>query len=175
MLSLTQTTSYAIRALGCLDGAKDQFLQAGRIAICTGIPSPYLSKILSELTRAGFVEGKRGYRGGFRLTRAAGSIQLAEIASRFEGDAWLGSCLLGLGACAPHDPCPAHECGESVRALLREEFQRLSVADMAGYERRASLGRIGCCANEVPAVGPPAELALDSKPKSTPSTCPTCA
>lgn len=174
MFSLTQTTGYAIRALGCLDDGKDQYLQAGQIATCTGIPLPYLSKILSELTRAGFVEGKRGYRGGFRLTRPAGAIPLAEVAASLEGDAWLGNCLLGLEACTPQDPCPAHACGESLRAALLEEFRRLSVADMARYEQRASSGRIGCCCPDQKSADAPEVLSGDSKPTATRSICPTC-
>lgn len=174
MFSLTQTTGYAIRALGCLDDGKDQYLQAGQIAICTGIPLPYLSKILSELTRAGFVEGKRGYRGGFRLTRPAAAIPLAEVAARLEGDAWLGRCLLGLEACTPQDPCPAHARGESLRALLLEEFQRLSVADMARYEQRAGSGRIGCCCPDHGKAEVPGPPAVDSQAPPGPPTCSTC-
>lgn len=145
MFSLVQTTGYAIRALGCLGDASGRFIQAGQIATCTRIPLPYLSKILSELTRAGFVEGRRGHRGGFRLTRPADTIALAQVAAHFEAPAWLGRCVLGLDACTPEEPCPAHRGGAPLRTLLHEQLQALSVADMARYEQQASIGRMGCC------------------------------
>ena len=37
------------------------------IAECSGVPLPYLSKILNGLSGTGLILGKRGYRGGFRL------------------------------------------------------------------------------------------------------------
>lgn len=145
MFSLAQTTGYAIRALGCLGDASERFIQAGQIATCTRIPLPYLSKILSELTRAGFVEGRRGHRGGFRLSRPAASIPLAQVAQHFEAPGWLERCVLGLDACTPEEPCPAHRDGAPLRGLLQEQLQALSVADMARYEQQAAIGRMGCC------------------------------
>src|SRR5690606_1034496 len=39
----------------------------------------YLEEIIGELRKAGFVVGKRGPRGGYRLARPANEIAVAEV------------------------------------------------------------------------------------------------
>ncbi len=63
MLSLSQTTGYAILALGCLERSGTQWILARDIASRAGIPLPYLSKILHALVRPGLIHAKRGHRG----------------------------------------------------------------------------------------------------------------
>ncbi len=44
-----------------------------------GIPRRYLEQVLQELVRNGILSGQRGPRGGYRLARPAGEINLGEI------------------------------------------------------------------------------------------------
>ena len=145
MLSLSQTTGYAVRALGCLSDLKEGHLMARQIAECTGVPLPYLSKILNALVHAGLVHAKRGYQGGFSLAEPAGSLNLRQIADAVEGPGWDSSCLLGLDDCAEGDPCPAHPFWSRIRVLIKAELERLTVADMAAWERRPHKGKPTCC------------------------------
>ncbi|MBK7702550.1 MAG: Rrf2 family transcriptional regulator [bacterium] len=46
---------------------------ARRVAAATGIPVNYLSKILNQLRKAGLVESRKGWGGGFQLRRMPGS------------------------------------------------------------------------------------------------------
>src|SRR5512139_10989 len=108
MLSLPQTTGYAMLALSCLGQPGQPRLLARAIARATQIPLPYLSKILHALSGAGLIEGKRGYRGGFVLTRPPRAISLYDVAAAVEGPDPLGPCLVGLRACARRRPCPTH-------------------------------------------------------------------
>ena len=85
MFSLSQTTGYAILALGFLHECGDRLVLAKDITNCTRIPLPYLSKILNALTRTGLIVGKRGYQGGFALSRSADKISLCDVAEAVEG------------------------------------------------------------------------------------------
>jgi Mrp family chromosome partitioning ATPase len=60
MFSLSQTTGYAILALGLLHKSGDRLVLAKDITQRTQIPLPYLSKILNALTRTGLIVGKSG-------------------------------------------------------------------------------------------------------------------
>ena len=101
MLSLSQTSGYGILALGCLDSSAGGYLQAKDIAACTGVPLPYLSKLLHILATYGLVASKRGYQGGFHLVRPAEQISLLDIAEAVEGKNWCPKCLLGLEVWRP--------------------------------------------------------------------------
>jgi len=91
------------------------------IAAGTGLPAPYLAKIMRHLIRAGLVRAFRGPGGGVELGRAPETITLSALVRAVEGDDHVESCVMGLGACSETSPCPLH----SQWAPLRAEFQRL--------------------------------------------------
>ncbi len=167
MLSLTQTTGYAVRALGCLADGGTEFLMARQVSDCTGIPLPYLSKVLNTLAREGMIEAKRGYQGGFRLSRPASAISLLEVADAVEGPEWRSACLLGLDGCHAEDPCPAHPFWERHRAEIEGELGRLTVASMAEYERRPTVAKLKHCTTPGSCGNSPVEGVSDKgKPAS---------
>jgi Rrf2 family protein len=146
MLSLSQTTGYAILALACLEDCDGRLVQAKDIAGCTGIPLPYLSKILYALGKVGLVVTKRGYRGGFALARSARQINLLEVAEAVEGGTWLPKCLLGFEGCADDRACPTHRFWKTQREKIQTELRRVTIHDVAQFEHAAGRGlRAGCC------------------------------
>ncbi len=146
MLSLSQTTGYAILALSCLDGCHDQWVLARTIAKCTGVPLPYLSKLLHALAGSGLIHAKRGYRGGFQLARAADQISLLQIAEAVEGQSWLPRCLLGLEECSDQRACPTHAFWKKERARIEAELAGMTLNDVARFEKQRGtrLSECGC-------------------------------
>lgn len=68
-------------------------LNAGQLAIETGVPLPTAQKLVSRLAAAGLVESARGTGGGFRLARPAAAISLADIVEAVEGPIALTTCV----------------------------------------------------------------------------------
>lgn len=146
MLSLSQTTGYAILALSCLEvGDGENWILARDIAACTGIPKPYLSKILHSLLGSGLIRTKRGYRGGFSLARPSSGISLLEIAEAVEGAGVLDGCLLGLAECSEEVACPAHEFWSRERERIRRRLGGTTLKDVARFERARGGLRLGSC------------------------------
>jgi len=148
MLSLSQTTGYAVLALACL--CQGGMVLAKDIAACTGIPLPYLLKLLNLLGRSGLIVAKRGYRGGFALARPPSKINLLQIAEAVEGRPWLPRCLLGLEECSDLRRCPTHDFWSIARRRIERELRRTNLQAVADFERRHSASRLGTCG---PAVG----------------------
>ena len=154
MLSLSQTTGYAILALSCLEeGDGENWILARDIAECTGIPKPYLSKILHSLQGSGLIRAKRGYRGGFSLARPSGGINLMEIAEAVEGPSCLQGCLLGLSACTKENSCPTHAFWAEERERIRGALTSTTLRDVAGFERLRGGEGVGSCAGRATAPG----------------------
>ncbi|MHB1308738.1 MAG: RrF2 family transcriptional regulator [Limisphaerales bacterium] len=130
MLALSATTEYAIRALKCLARGDCQTKHVSDIARCTGVPRPYLAKVLSTLSRASLVQTKRGYLGGISLARGAEDISLLQIVEAIEGETWLADCLLGRDDCGVHADCPVHEFWARIRVEITEQFQNSSLASL---------------------------------------------
>ena len=78
-MQLTTKARYGLRALCHV--AHRGYASAQVIAEKQAIPSRYLEEIIGELRKAGFVIGKRGPRGGYKLARPANEIVLADILS----------------------------------------------------------------------------------------------
>jgi Rrf2 family protein len=76
-MRLSTKVRYGLRALCHV--AYRGYASAQTIADQQAIPSRYLEEIIAELRKAGFVVGKRGPRGGYRLAKPASQITLAEV------------------------------------------------------------------------------------------------
>lgn len=133
MLSFSQTTGYGVLACSCLDRCSDGWLLAKDIARCSGVPLPYLSKVLSGLSSCGIVRAKRGYRGGYRLARPGDEITLLEVVEAVAGQTWGSDCLLGLGACSDECPCPMHDFWSRRRSELERELRAKTVRDVGKF------------------------------------------
>ncbi|NVB41866.1 Rrf2 family transcriptional regulator [Pseudenhygromyxa sp. WMMC2535] len=76
-MRLSTKVRYGLRALCHV--AYRGYASAHVIAEQQAIPSRYLEEIIGELRKAGFVVGKRGPRGGYRLAKPAEEIAIADV------------------------------------------------------------------------------------------------
>ncbi len=130
MMCLSRTTGYAIQALGCMNDRFRSAHQIAAIAKCTGMPKPYLAKIIGALSHKGLVLTKRGFHGGIALARPASAISLLEIVEAVEGEHWLGNCLLGFEVCAKHFYCPTQGFWLRIRREIIAELGKTSLAQV---------------------------------------------
>lgn len=78
---------YALRALLELskrDGSGPTRVQ--EIATSQNVPARFLEAVLADLRRAGFVESKRGVKGGYWLAMRPEAITVADVVRLVDGD-----------------------------------------------------------------------------------------
>ena len=131
MLRLSKRTDYGLIALKHLAEHGDQgSLSAKEIAEYYQIPLPLLSKILQQLTRAGFLKSEHGTRGGYRLARDPQKISALEVIRSIDGPVMLTSCHTGHGGCSQAASCtvkgPLRRLHEGMLSLLAN----ISITDM---------------------------------------------
>jgi Rrf2 family protein len=134
---LSQTAEYALRATTYLaQQPPDQAIDVGALATALAVPRNYLSKVLSQLCRAGILLSARGKGGGFSLARDPGAIALAELVAPFEPIDAEPRCLLGQASCSERHPCAVHRKWRLVNDLVRRFLRRTTLADLArGHTR----------------------------------------
>jgi len=76
-MRLSTKVRYGLRALTHV--AHRGYASAHVIAEKQAIPSRYLEEIIGELRKAGFVVGKRGPRGGYRLAKPPAEIVVSDV------------------------------------------------------------------------------------------------
>jgi len=126
---LSQTTEYALRAFLYVAREAPQSIRLMEIAAAVDAPSRYLAKILSELTRAGYLTSTRGPSGGYALAPRQSPATLASIAAVFE-ESTHHRCLLGSGPCGSNPDCPVHLRWAPIASSMSSFFARTTVAEL---------------------------------------------
>ena len=144
MLSLSQTVGYAILALGCIGSWKGERVFTKQIHDCTGISLPYLRKILFNLAKSGLIDAKRGYQGGFRLSRLPEEITLLDVAKGLGKDGLLPECLLELPGCSESTPCPLHDFWQVERSRIEAKLSEITIDEAVDSVLQARGGKLTC-------------------------------
>ena len=145
MLSFSQTAGYAVLALGCIGSWKGEWVLSKDIHQCTGVPMPYLRKILFALGKAGLIQTKRGYQGGFVLARAPEEITLLDVVRAVEHERLREDCLLGLAGCSDATPCPMRSFWQKERTKIEAKLHTVTLAKAAESVRAARWGKLTAC------------------------------
>ena len=95
------------------------------------MPSPFLAKILQDLTHKGLLVSFKGPRGGFMLGKPASEITLFNIVEAIDGTAFMNSCVLGFKECSSTTPCSMHPEWGGIRDRIYSTLISQDVAQMA--------------------------------------------
>jgi Rrf2 family iron-sulfur cluster assembly transcriptional regulator len=135
MISLSNTTGYAVRALTCLAGCKNPPASIKDLAENSGVPKAYLAKIVKTLNDAGIIASKRGSGGGIWLARPPKFISLLEISSTLEGEELFGTCLFGLEPCNDYCDCPTHKLWVKTQEQMHRELSKIKLSDLLEHHK----------------------------------------
>jgi Rrf2 family protein len=105
MLSFTKKTDYALTAMVALaknSSAKPYPLS--QMAQDQNLPYKFLSQIAIDLKKAGLIQSKEGFGGGYVLSKPPSQISVADIVHATEGPVAPVPCLRGK-AFKNHKPC----------------------------------------------------------------------
>ncbi len=124
-MQLTTKARYGLRALCHV--AHRGYASAHVIAEQQSIPSRYLEEIIGELRRAGFVIGKRGPRGGYKLARPAAEIAVSDVLNTLSTQA-------NSTAEKPRDEITRH-IERSIDARFEQALGHLNLEQLLGEAR----------------------------------------
>ena len=125
----SQTTEYALRAMACLALAPDELVPTSTLATMTRVPANYLAKVLQQLAAGRLISGRRGVGGGYRLARAADSINLLEVINTVGDLHRIETCPLNLPNHGPN-LCPLHRTMDQAAATLIKMFDGVTLKQL---------------------------------------------
>jgi len=103
MLTPHKKGQYALRAIYELAKRMDEGpTKISTIAAAQGIPRRFLEVILNQLKGSGLVDSKRGFYGGYYLSRAPQEISVGDVLRYLQKDQEGVGCL----ACVSRKACP---------------------------------------------------------------------
>lgn len=104
-MKLTRFTDYSLRVLIYLGLRDDGRVTIREISDAYGISRNHLMKVVSLLTRMGYLDARRGPGGGIALARAPKEIVIANVVRDMEDDLNLVECFCVDGKCAIKPMC----------------------------------------------------------------------
>ena len=119
LMRLTTFSDYALRVLMFLAVRDDRKSTIGEISERYGISKNHLMKVVSLLTRQGFVLSTRGPGGGLFLARRAEEIVIGDVIRKTEDDLALVECFRSGNACTISNHCKLGPVlGQALKAFV---------------------------------------------------------
>ncbi len=128
---ISAKVDYAVRALCTLADAGERPVTAESLASSQRLPAKFLESILNDMRRAGLLLSQRGAEGGYRLSRPASSITVADVIRPLDGPL---AEVRGLRPeAASYEGSAEHlqSVWVAVRASLRSVLEHVTIADIA--------------------------------------------
>jgi len=94
------------------------------------VSDKYLRKLMTDLSKSGFIQSIQGRDGGYIFTKKTSEIFLFDVIDSVEGMDKLNGCLLGFEKCSCTNPCAMHESWSEVRTELNKVFHETKLSDM---------------------------------------------
>ena len=125
---------YALRIL--IDLAEqqgDDFVSLKAVSERQGISMKYMEAIVAMLSRAGFLESRRGKTGGYRLSCDASEIRVGSVLKFTEGSLAPVSCMDESGGCEECDrqpSCQTHPMWRRLDDMIEDYLEGVSIRDL---------------------------------------------
>ncbi|MEZ5070737.1 MAG: Rrf2 family transcriptional regulator [Bacteroidales bacterium] len=131
-MDFSKTTSYAITVLNYLAKNGEKRFTAKELNQELDIPWQYLRRLLTNLSKDGFIEGVKGRTGGFSLARNPREITIASIVESTEGMAIFNKCIMGFHECPSAEKCVMHDTWEQARDNIVSLLQNTTLDKFKG-------------------------------------------
>jgi len=129
-MRMTAATNGALRILIACGGRAAMTMP--EMSQTLGLAEALVVKICHQLMQAGYLVGRRGRGGGYRLAIPAQHVGAMEVIDLFEGRASLFPCRLhDNGECRIVEFCNLRKACERAYAAFRSELASLTIADLS--------------------------------------------
>lgn len=126
---LSKTTEYAIRILSFMSLRNEKLFSAKFLQDNLKIPPRYLMRLLTALSKSGFIQSIQGRNGGYVFVKNLDQIYISDIMKSVEGKNPFNECILGFEECLFLKPCAMHHVWADAKETIMHTFETTSLAD----------------------------------------------
>jgi len=135
-MRLTMFTDYTLRTLIYLGIHRQRLATIQDIADVHQISKSHLTKVVYQLGMSGLVETVRGRKGGLRLQREPGAINIGDVVRQSEPDFLMAACFgTGYSTCAHQGNCRLTSRLAEATAAYLAVLDACTLADILPGER----------------------------------------
>ena len=129
-MKLTRFTDYSLRVLIYLGLRDKDRVTIREISDAWGISRNHLMKVVSLLSRMGYLDARRGPGGGIALARPPGEIVIADVVRDMEDDLNLVECFCEEGVCIIKPMCKLKTALNQALAAYMGTLERYTLLDL---------------------------------------------
>ena len=130
MLRISKLTDYGSVILAYMASHPEQRLSAASLSQAVYLPLATVSKLMKLFQRNGLVKSSRGKDGGYRLSRPAEEISLAQIISVIEGPIALTECCVKKNLCQVESHCAIRPGWQRVNRAIYNSLSQVTLDTM---------------------------------------------
>lgn len=129
-MRFSKTSEYALRILTFMAREPEKMRTAKFLIEKLKISDKYLRRLMTDLSKAGFIKSIQGRDGGYVLCRETSEIHISEIIDAVEGmDKYCG-CVLGFDECSEENPCLMHTTWSEIREKFVTTFSDKTLGEL---------------------------------------------
>lgn len=129
-MNLSNTTIYALRILIYMAKEPSYLYTAPQLVEKLKISDKYLRRIMTDLSKSGFIRSVKGRIGGYLFAKDINDVFLYDIIDSVEDLSKLNNCVLGFEPCLCENTCAMHDTWVDVRNKLNTVFHETKLSDM---------------------------------------------
>ena len=127
---ISKTSEYALKVLTYMALKNATQFSAQSLYVELDIPKRYLMRLLTDLSKSGFIKATRGRSGGYIFARPIDTIYFSEIINSVEDLQSFEGCVLGNAVCPVDKPCAMHQIWEKPKQAFLETIKTTTLADL---------------------------------------------
>ena len=135
MIILSKLADYGVIIAAHLAAHAERQIPAATLADETRLPRATVAKVLKALAHGNIVTGARGAAGGYRLTRAAAAISIAEVVAAIDGAIGMTQCSVHAPTCERTDFCPTRPHWRRINDAVGAALGAITLAEMLPVPR----------------------------------------
>ncbi|WP_026886896.1 RrF2 family transcriptional regulator [Clostridium beijerinckii] len=128
-MKYTKATNYALHTvMYMIEHGKSEKLSVHTLAKHFDVSDTYLSKILTQLVKAGIIDSASGANGGYSFSKKVEEISFMDIINAVEGNFALFRCEFG------ESKCSIHKVMLEAEKLMESYLQNKKIYEIANEE-----------------------------------------
>lgn len=127
---LTNTTEYALRILAFMMKEPEKMYSASYLIDELKISDKYLRRIMTNLSKAGFIKSIQGREGGYVFNKDTDKIFVSDVIDVTEGLSKHLACVLGLEYCSNENPCALHVVFQDIKNEFVRKATSLPLSEL---------------------------------------------
>jgi len=129
-MRLSKTSEYALRVLSFMINSDMQVFSAKYLIDTLDVPDKYLRRLMTDLSKSGFIKSMKGRDGGYIFAKNANTIYISQVIDAVEGMDKYEGCIMGFNDCSDDNPCSLHENYAPIKDQLINFLSNTTISEL---------------------------------------------